>query len=244
MSGWVDVVVQLRELSEGQVLQLEESLQTNSVFAVLSAGFSPSRDRVKVTLSETCKNIKVYHGWGIHPFAHIETQPEQWRREIESLQPHFIGEVGLDKRCLGTLDWDAQVDRARFGIELACEFGLPLLWHSVQATQRSMELISFASRQGVRGVWHNFHGSVETARQIVGLGWKLGVGPALLKEGAHRLRGTLKGLPVTSFMLESDWPQPRGSYQLDRVGESLARLVGFPVERLKIQLQENFFDLI
>ena len=244
MAGWIDVVTQLRDLSPSRLIQLENSLVLNEVSAVVSAGFSPSRDSMRLTFSNAARGIKIYHGWGLHPFAHIEIKSDRWHQEIECLQPDFIGEVGLDKRCLDAIDWQAQVERAQIGIDLAEAFKLPLLWHSVQATQRAMALVKGASRRGVRGIWHNFHGSVETAKELVDVGWKLGVGPAFLKPNAHRLRNTLRALPVASLVLESDWPQPHGDYSLRLVGEGLANFVDVPIEHLKSQLEENFFDLL
>ena len=244
MPGWVDVVVQLRELQSEELMQFEDSLASNAVTRLVSAGFSPERDRTKAILSPAAKHIDVYHGWGLHPLAHIETDVGQWHHDLECLSPQFIGEVGLDKRCLDKLSWQGQITRAQIGIDFAAEFDLPLLWHSVQATQRSVELIKDASRRGVRGIWHSFYGSVETARQLVDLGWKLGVGPSLLKPSAHRLRETLRAIPVCNLLLESDWPQPHGTYCLKLVGETLATLTGVSVEDLQSQLEENFFDLI
>ena len=129
-------------------------------------------------------------------------------------------------------------------IELALEFRLPLLWHSVHATERSLKLMREAAKVGVRGLWHGFHGSREVASVVTGLGWKIGVGPSLLRDKNERLRTLVKALPLESILLESDWPQPRGSYSLKMVGQALASLRDLHVEDLQVALRNNFFDLV
>ena len=44
---------------------------------------------------------------------------EAYRKMIQALRADFIGEVGLDKRCLETVDWKTQESRAMCAIELA-----------------------------------------------------------------------------------------------------------------------------
>ena len=242
--GWIDTVVQLRDLSPAELEHLEIQLTRESVVALVSAGFSPSRDLVRRTLPARNSTTHVYHAWGLHPLATDISEPARWSDEVKQLKPSFIGELGLDKRCLATLDWNQQLERAELGLELAKEFRLPLIWHSVHATQRSLELIATATRWGGRGVWHGFHGSVETAKRLVAWGWKIGVGPNLLRPESHRLRDVVRALSLDVIMLESDWPQPQRSYQLARLGEEVAALFKVPVEAVQAQLVQNFFDLV
>ena len=242
--GWCDAIVQLRELGPAELNAFESALRDNDVSVVVSAGFSPKRDLQKVQLCTRPGLIELYHGWGLHPSASLELNHREFQKDIESFAPDFIGELGLDKRCLETLAWSDQVERAQMGIELALEFRLPLLWHSVHATQRSLELIEAAASRGARGVWHSFHGSLETAKRLVDLGWKIGVGPGLLRPKAHRLGSVLRSLPRASLLLESDWPQPRGSYNLGGLGTLLAEVLDVDSFSLREELRASFFDLL
>ena len=47
---------------------------------------------------------------------------------------------------------------------------------------------------------------------VTGLGWKIGVGPSLLRDKNERIGTLVKLYPRIPLLLESDWPQPRGSY--------------------------------
>jgi len=244
VSGWCDSLVQLRELSALQLNAFEDAIVSNGVSLVVSAGFSPKRDLQKVQFCTRPGLIELYHGWGLHPSASLELNPREFQKDIESFAPDFIGEIGLDKRCLDVLGWREQIERAQTGIELALQFKRPVLWHSVHATQRSLALIEAAAKRGATGTWHSFHGSLETARRLVELGWKIGVGPGLLRPKAHRLHAILKNLPMTSLLIESDWPQPRGSYNVASLGSRLAEILGVDSSSLREQLRKNFFDLL
>lgn len=242
--GWVDCLVQLRAIPQEERSQFKTTLVNNHVSAVVSAGYAPSRDREPALLDNETDRIKIYHAWGFHPEVRALWDHDTYRKVIQTLRPSFIGEVGLDKRFLETVDWETQESRAMRAIELAREFRLPLLWHSVHATERSLKLIKEAARVGVQGLWHGFHGSREVASALIGLGWKIGVGPSLLGEKNERLRGLMKSLPLESILLESDWPQPHGPYSLKMVGQALATLRDLKVEDLQAALWNNFFDLV
>ena len=242
--GWVDCLVQLRSIATEDRSLFKKTLVENHVSAVVSAGYAPGRDQERALLSNERDLIKIYHAWGFHPEVQCFGDHDSYRKMIQSLEPSFIGEVGLDKRCLETVDWKTQESRAMLAIELAREFRLPLLWHSVHATERSLKLIREAARTGVKGLWHGFHGSREVASILAGLGWKLGVGSSLLWEQNERLRTLVKAVPLESILLESDWPQPHGSYSLKIVGQALATLRDLKVEDLQAALWNNFFDLV
>ena len=242
--GWVDCLVQLRTIPQGERSRFKTTLVNNHVSAVVSAGYAPTRDHEPALLANETDSIKIYHAWGFHPEVRALWDHDAYRKMVQTLRPSFIGEVGLDKRFLETVDWETQESRAMRAIELAREFRLPLLWHSVHATERSLKLIREAARVGVKGLWHGFHGSREVASTLIGLGWKLGVGPSLLREKNERLRGLMKSLPLESILLESDWPQPHGPYSLKMVGQALATLRDLKVEDLQAALWNNFFDLV
>ena len=242
--GWIDCLVQLRSIEKQLRSRFKTTLIDNEVSAIVSAGYAPVRDQEPVSLSGETDKIKVYHAWGCHPEVRCFWDHESYRKMIQALKPSFIGEVGLDKRCLESVDWVTQESRAMRAIELALEFRLPLLWHSVHATERSLKLMREAAKVGVRGLWHGFHGSREVASVVTGLGWKIGVGPSLLRDKNERLRTLVKALPLESILLESDWPQPHGSYSLKMVGQALASLRDLEVGDLQVALRNNFFDLV
>ena len=243
-TGWIDCLVQLRSIEEEARSQFQTVLADNHVSTIVSAGYAPERDEHLAHFSAPRDSIHVVHAWGVHPEIQYVWNEERCRNSIRKLKPSLIGEVGLDKRCLDVVDWRTQEYRAEGIIELGSEFGLPLLWHSVRATERSLKLIRKAAKLGVRGLWHGFHGSHEVASEVVGLGWKLGIGPSLLRDSSHRLRHLVGSLPLDALLLESDWPQPRGNYALAKTGQTLAELQNLRIEDLQVALERNFFDLV
>ena len=243
-TGWIDCLVQLRSIEEEARSQFQTVLADNHVSTIVSAGYAPERDEHLANFLAPRDSVHVVHAWGVHPEIQYVWDEERCRTSIHTLKPSLIGEVGLDKRCLDVVDWPTQEYRAERVIELSVEFRLPLLWHSVRATERSLKLIRKAAKLGVRGLWHGFHGSYEVASEVVGLGWKLGVGPSLLRGSSGRLRDLIGSLPLDALLLESDWPQPRGSYALAETGQALAVLRNLGIEDLQVALERNFFDLV
>ena len=68
----------------------------------------------------------------------------------------------------------------------------------------------------VKGVIHAFPGSKEEARQVVDLGWKIGVGGAVTYPGSKRLRDVVRFVPIEALVLETDCPDMAPADRVDR----------------------------
>ncbi|PID61794.1 MAG: DNAase [Gammaproteobacteria bacterium] len=156
---------------------------------------------------------RLHAAFGIHPCFLDEHEQEDiaelaaWLgREVAVA----IGECGLDYRP----DYKAGRERQQFffgaQLALAREFSLPVIVHAVKAVGDAMRLVR---ESGVsRGVFHSFGGSAEEARQLVELGFHIGVGGVVTRKNARRLRETVATVPLESLLLETDAPwQPPGN---------------------------------
>jgi TatD DNase family protein len=177
---------------------------------------------------------EVYVAPGLHPIyaeqwtAVAATQLAALAGEAEVLA---IGEIGLDAVTGSSLDVQERVFREQ--LQIALEANLPVLLHSRKTTGRVLAILRELNigRQ-VGGIWHGFSGSVEVARELVALGFKIGVGPILLRESARRLPQAVVALPNEALVLESDAPDmiedPLG---ILRVASSLAELKNWTLEQ-------------
>ncbi|GIX36827.1 MAG: hypothetical protein KatS3mg127_0066 [Silanimonas sp.] len=150
--------------------------------------------------------------YGLHPMyleahrpEHLEALPV-W---IERERPAAVGECGLDFFVPG-LDPDLQRHYFRRQLEIAREFGLPVVLHARRAVD---EVIAMLRRVGgLRGVVHSWSGSEEQAAQLFRLGFHLGIGGPVSFERAQRLRRTVARMPLEHLLLETDSPdQPDAS---------------------------------
>jgi TatD DNase family protein len=79
--------------------------------------------------------------------------------------------------------------------------------------------------QKIGGIWHGFSGSFQVAQDLIDLGFKLGVGPILLRDNARKLPELVKTLPGSAFVLETDYPDMAESPQsLLQVAQKVAEL--------------------
>lgn len=144
---------------------------------------------------------------GLHPcsvsknFERELYQVEDWlgKRPFAA-----VGECGID------LYWDKtflaqQQEALRVQIALAKKYGLPLVLHTRDAFQETIDLIEAGQDGTLRGVFHCFSGTKEEAEQVIKLGFKLGIGGvATFKNGGSDQ--VLPGLGLEHLLLETDCP--------------------------------------
>lgn len=144
---------------------------------------------------------------GVHPRV-----ADQWRPELAGdllrLAEHprtvAIGEVGLDRQTGLPPDVQEAVFRQMIGI--ARESGRPLLLHMRRATGRMLELLHAERASEVGGIAHAFSGSGDTARQLIDLGFALGIGGVATYPEARRLAEVVREVPAEWLVLETDAP--------------------------------------
>lgn len=119
--------------------------------------------------------------------------------------PHLvaIGEIGLDCGVPG-FDMARQEHFYRAQLQLARSFGLPVILHMRQSTDRVLKGLREVPVSG--GIAHAFQGSLQQAQALIALGFKLGFGGALSFDRALRLRLLARHLPIESLVLETDSP--------------------------------------
>lgn len=190
----------------------------------------------------------LYPAWGLHPMLLDQHRPEhleQLRARVEADRPRAIGECGLDFHVEG-LDPDRQRAYFQAQLELAREFGLPVVVHA----RRAVEEVTLAIRKvgGLTGVVHSFSGSPEQARQLFDLGFHLGLGGPVTYARARRLHAVVKAMPLEHLLLETDAPdQPLSGHQGQRnepcrvvqVAQAIADLRGDNVEAIAAATTAN-----
>jgi len=144
---------------------------------------------------------------GLHPCS-VTRNFEQQLYEVEAWlgrRPFAaVGEAGLD------LHWDKtllaeQQQALNIQLALAKKHDLPIVLHTREAFAETVALVEAAQDGTLRGVFHCFSGSPAEAAQVIGLGFKLGIGGvATFKNG-----GADKVLPAIGLehlLLETDCP--------------------------------------
>jgi TatD DNase family protein len=193
-------------------------------------------------LSRVCAADDGLHAaYGLHPLLLSDHRPQHLQELgdwIQRERPVAVGECGLDF-LVEELDRDTQQRYFQAQLELAREFGLPLIVHARRAVEQVIHAIRAVG--GLRGVVHSYAGSQEQARQLHELGFLIGLGGPVTYARAKRLRRVAAQVPLEQLLLETDAPdQPdcesRGTRnepaRLPRVLAEIARLRDMEPEAL------------
>jgi TatD DNase family protein len=157
-----------------------------------------------------------------------------------------VGEIGLDfYRDLSPRDAQKAVFRRQ--LALARTKGKPVVIHCRDAFE---DVLSILSSEGSRydGIFHAFSGDTAMARDVLSLGFHIGVGGVVTFKNA-RLRQVVSEIPAGAIVLETDCPYLapvpfRGKRNepayLRYVVETLSNAMGMTAEKIVEKTNENF----
>ncbi len=175
------------------------------------------------------KYEKIYCTLGVHPHE-VKNMTEDTLKKMEeySKLPKVvaIGEIGLDY----FYDLSPREEQRRWFIEqlnLAKKLDLPIVIHSRDACQDTLTILKEHGHG--RGVVHCFSGSLETAREYIKRGYKLGVGGVLTFKNA-KLPEIVKAIGLEHIVIETDAPYMAPTPHRGKRNESM--LLSLVVEKL------------
>jgi TatD DNase family protein len=168
------------------------------------------------------------------------------RQWLEQRRFAAVGEIGLD------FYWDktfaeAQHEAFDAQMEWALEFDLPIVIHTRNAMQETINAVKAFSSRGIRGIFHCFSGSYESAVQIVNMGFYLGIGGVVTYKNAG-LPEVLARIGVEHLVLETDAPylapvpyrgKRNESAYLQEIAERLAVAKGLTIAELAVITTAN-----
>ena len=196
--------------------------QANGVEAILVPGVDKTSAK---DVLEVCDKYPQYlfPALGLHP----ENVKEDWQEQLQVLKAAVdarmcsassnslpyregmgvgsliaIGEIGLDYHWDVTFK-EQQLEALREQMRWAEQYDLPVMIHSRDATEDTLKILrEFPT---VKGVMHCFSGSHEVAKQVVDMGYYLGIGGVLTFKNC-KLAEHLVGIPLERLVLETDAP--------------------------------------
>ena len=115
-----------------------------------------------------------------------------------------IGEIGLDYYWDRTFVKEQQ-EAFQTQMQWALDYDLPIVIHTRNAMGETIEAVKPFAKKGLRGVFHCFSGSKESAEQIIGMGFYLGLGGVLTYKNAG-VAEAIASIPMEYLVLETDAP--------------------------------------
>jgi len=144
---------------------------------------------------------------GLHPCSVKDNVKEELAIIEAQLQKRkfiAIGEIGLDYYWDKTFTTQ-QMEAFQIQMQWALNYKLPIAIHTRNAMGETIEAVRPFAKKGLRGIFHCFSGSRESAEQIIALGFHLGLGGVLTYKNAG-VAEAIKEIPMEWLVLETDAP--------------------------------------
>lgn len=184
------------------------SLPEHDIEYVINVGSSLETTSKSIVLAEQYEFI--YAAVGVHPSDVAELNDENVKElsaAADLKKTVAVGEIGLDYYW----DKEPQVQENqrywfRRQLALAKEKDLPVIIHSRDAAEDTMQILKETPMRENPGVIHCYSYSVEMAREFIKMGYYIGVGGVLTFKNAKKLRAVVEEIPLERILLETDCP--------------------------------------
>lgn len=225
-----------------------KNAKDNNVGIYITASDNIDSCKEMIELSKNSKNI--YICLGVHPSC-LNEDLNIFKSLIEDNLNNekfiAIGEIGLDY-YYGKDSKEKQIDIFEYQLSLAEKYKIPVVIHSREATQ---DTINILRKYKVKGVIHSFNGSLETAKEYIKMGFKLGVNGIITFKNC-RLKEVIKELDLTNIVLETDspylTPEPFRKYSnepkyIKTIAEFIAEEFNVSIDEVMNITTNNVYDI-
>lgn len=220
------------------------------VGAVLTVGTTLEDSQRAVELAHCHPEIRA--AVGIHPNNCCQAADGDWAA-IETLckQPRVaaLGETGLDKYW-DDCPWEVQVDYFRKHWALSRETNLPVVVHTRECAQETLEILQEESQLGpLRGVMHSFTGPMSVAEGCLALGLYISFAGMVTFKNGQEIRDIAAAIPSDRILVETDSPyltphplrgkRPNHPGLVSHTLRAVAEVRGVTAQELTRQTTEN-----
>ncbi|TKK69767.1 TatD family deoxyribonuclease [Ilyomonas limi] len=144
---------------------------------------------------------------GLHPCyvnAGYEQELAIVKEWLDKRKFTAVGEIGLDYYW-STEFATQQVAAFNQQMQWALDYNLPIVIHTRNAMQPTIDAVKPFADKGLRGIFHCFSGNAHEAHQIVNLGFYLGIG-GILTYKKSGLPEAIQNISLEKIVLETDAP--------------------------------------
>lgn len=190
---------------------------------------------------------------GLHPNEKVDQEPaiEDLIQLAQNKKIIAIGETGLDYfRSQGDIEW--QRERFRRHIRAAKAIDKPLIVHSRQAKEDTIQILKEEEAASIGGILHCFTEDMAMAKEAMDLNFYISFSGIVTFNNAKEIQFVAKEMPLERMLIETDSPylapvphrgQTNQPAYVRYVAEFIAKLRGVDFDVIAKQTTANFFNL-
>ncbi len=228
------------------------SMAEHGIHRIVNIGSSLGACKRTIALMEQYDFI--YGALGVHPTdsGELTDADIDWLKAQCALEKCVaVGEIGLDYY------WDEperDIQKMWFvrQLQLAREVKLPVVIHSRDAAQDTVDIMKAEHAEEIGGVIHCYSYSKEMAKNFLDWGFYIGVGGVVTFNNGKKLKEVVDYVPLDRIVIETDCPylapvpfrgKRNDSRKLPYVVEQIAEIKGMPKEEVEEITYRNAFQL-
>lgn len=210
-------------------------------------------DAAPVRIAERFSNV--FASVGVHPEYAAEEEPYLSPEALYSAAEHpkvvALGETGLDYHY--NADTKAAQRRVfHLHLKAAKQLKLPVIIHSRDAEDNTLEILRSEQSPVLKGVLHCFSSKAFLALEAVKMGFYISASGIVTFSKADELRRTFEQIPLDRLLVETDAPylapvpyrgQANQPAYVVKTAEMLAKIKGISLEELAKATTDNFLTL-
>lgn len=196
---------------------------------------------------------QVFASVGVHPNEILEKEPTV--EDLVKLANHpkviAFGETGLDY-YREDVDKTVQQERFRTHIRAAKKLKKPIIVHTRQAREDTLQILKEEGASEIGGIMHCFTEDWDTAQKALALNFYISFSGIITFQNAKELQAVAKQVPLDRLLIETDSPylapvpyrgKPNEPKYVYYVAEALAKLKEVSFDEIADRTCENFFRL-
>lgn len=172
---------------------------------LLCVSTTPNDFKYMQELTEPYKN-KILLSTGLHPSEEGEVGWQEKIGEYSKIDRVVaIGETGLDFHYDSVLK-EEQLLRFSWQVDKARKEQLPLIIHTREAKQETLDVLIDHGKYDVTGVMHCFTEDLDMAKKCLDLGFYISLSGIVTFKNAMQIKEVAKNIPLDMMLVETDSP--------------------------------------
>lgn len=210
---------------------------------IINVGYNYQTIKSTLKLAEKYDSIFAVIGWHPNDAHRMKEEYYGWIEELALSNPKVvgIGEIGLDYyRDHASREQQQEVFRRQ--IKLAKRVKLPIIIHNRDAHKDVLDILLEEEASVVGGIMHSFSGSLESAQELIKLGFDISFSGPITFKNARMPKHVASNIPLENILIETDCPyltpepfrgQRNEPAYVNYVAQEIARLRGLDLAEVK-----------